>query len=378
MNDFRLMTFKLIETDTETKARAGLLKTDHGTIHTPVFMPVGTQGTVKALSPADLDAIHAEIILANTYHLYLRPGPDLVRQAAGLQKFTSWHKPILTDSGGFQIFSLNHLNKISADGLEFQSHIDGSRHFFSPEKVVDIQKDLGSDIMMVLDECVSYPAEKSYVKESVQLTIDWAKQSLTAFAKPAKHNFEQTIFAIIQGGIYTDLRRDCAAALVDLDFPGYAIGGLSVGEPKKAMYDTTELVAERLPADKPRYLMGVGKPEDLLEGIERGIDMFDCIIPTRNGRNGQAFTSRGVVNIKNQKYKKSWDALDPECDCYVCQNFSRAYLRHLFVAKELLILKLLSYHNVYFYQKLMSVIRQAINNHQFTDFKKEFFAKYFQ
>lgn len=372
------MTFKLIETDTETKARAGLLKTDHGTIHTPVFMPVGTQGTVKALSPADLDAIHAEIILANTYHLYLRPGPDLVRQAAGLQKFTSWHKPILTDSGGFQIFSLNHLNKISADGLEFQSHIDGSRHFFSPEKVVDIQKDLGSDIMMVLDECVSYPAEKSYVKESVQLTIDWAKQSLTAFAKPAKHNFEQTIFAIIQGGIYTDLRRDCAAALVDLDFPGYAIGGLSVGEPKKAMYDTTELVAERLPADKPRYLMGVGKPEDLLEGIERGIDMFDCIIPTRNGRNGQAFTSRGVVNIKNQKYKKSWDALDPECDCYVCQNFSRAYLRHLFVAKELLILKLLSYHNVYFYQKLMSVIRQAINNHQFTDFKKEFFAKYFQ
>ncbi len=370
------MAFKHIDTDPKTNARAGLLTTDHGTIHTPVFMPVGTQGTVKALSPADLNAIDAEIILANTYHLYLRPGPELVREAGGLQKFSAWHKPILTDSGGFQIFSLNHLNKVTAEGLEFQSHVDGSRHFFSPEKVVDIQKDLGSDIMMVLDECVSYPSEKSYVEESVKLTIDWAKRSLTAFEKPAKHNFEQTLFAIVQGGIFAGLRTKCAHALVDLDFPGYAIGGLSVGEPKDAMRDTTELVAELLPADKPRYLMGVGKPEDILAGIERGIDMFDCIIPTRNGRNGQAFTSHGIVNIKNQQNKQRWDALDPECDCYTCQNFSRAYLRHLFVAKELLILKLLSYHNVYFYTKLMTLARQAILEHRFSDFKKEFFEKY--
>jgi len=371
------MEFRIIKSDDRTRARAAVLTTDHGDIETPIFMPVGTQAAVKAISPQDLNDIKAQIILGNTYHLYLRPGSDIVRQAGGLQKFNSWHKPVLTDSGGFQIFSLNDLNKITKDGFEFRSHLDGSKHFFSPEKVIDIQRDLGSDIMMVLDECVSYPAEFNYVRDSVKLTVDWARRSMASFKEmPSRHDFSQAAFAIVQGGVYEDLRRDCAHQLVDLDFPGYAVGGLSVGEPKSAMFEMTELVSDLLPRDKPRYLMGVGKPEDLLEGIELGIDMFDCIMPTRNGRNGQAFTSGGPVNIKNLIHRESFAPLDDQCDCYTCRTFSRAYLRHLYIARELLILKLLSLHNLAFYVRLMRDARRAIIDNRFQEFKKEFLTHY--
>ncbi|MBN1561450.1 tRNA guanosine(34) transglycosylase Tgt [candidate division KSB1 bacterium] len=371
------MQFHLVRKDKKTRARAAILKTDHGAIKTPVFMPVGTQGAVKALSPRDLRDIRAQIILGNTYHLYLRPGAEVVRRAGGLGQFNGWHKPILTDSGGFQIFSLNDLNRVTADGFEFRSHLDGSQHFFSPEKVVDIQRALGSDIMMVLDECVSFPAEFNQVRKSVRRTVDWARRSMSEFhQRPAQHDYSQTLFAIVQGGIYRDLRRECASELVNMEFEGYAIGGLSVGEPKEAMFDVTETVTELLPADKPRYLMGVGKPDDLLEAVERGIDMFDCIIPTRNGRNGQAFTADGPMNIKNVKNKDSAEPLDNECDCYTCTHFTRAYLRHLYVAKELLILKLLSLHNLYFYMSLMERTRKAILQNRFAEFKKQFLARY--
>ena len=371
------MNFRLVRQDERTDARAAVLTTDHGKIKTPVFMPVGTQGSVKAISPDDLNTIGFDIILANTYHLYLRPGQNLIRRAGGLQKFNSWHKSILTDSGGFQIFSLNDLNKITDDGFEFRSHLDGSRHLFTPENVIDIQRDLGSDIFMVLDECVPYPSEFLYVQRSIKRTIDWAGRCLIRFQKNAsKFAFSQTLFAIVQGGIYPKLRRDCADVLVQMDFPGYAVGGLSVGESKEELYEITRLVSERLPVNKPRYLMGVGKPEDLLEGIESGIDMFDCILPTRNGRNGQAFTSKGPINIKNVSNKEAFDPLDSECDCRVCRQFSKAYLRHLFMAKELLILHLLSYHNLYFYHNLMKGARQAILEQRFVEFKRTFLNKY--
>ncbi len=371
------MEFRIVKKDKQTRARAAVLKTDHGDIKTPVFMPVGTQAAVKAISPQDLNDIKAQIILGNTYHLYLRPGSDIVRQAGGIQKFNAWRKPVLTDSGGFQIFSLNDLNKITKDGFEFRSHLDGSKHFFSPEKVIAIQRDLGSDIMMVLDECVSYPSEFNYVRNSVKLTVEWARRSMKAYKQiPPKHDFSQAAFVIVQGGVYEDLRRECALQLIDLNFPGYAIGGLSVGEPKEAMFEMTELVAELLPHNKPRYLMGVGKPEDLLDGIERGVDMFDCIMPTRNGRNGQAFTSTGVVNIKNLVHREAFAPLDPECGCYTCRTFSRAYLRHLYIAKELLILKLLSLHNLNFYLRLMEAARKAILEERFYEFKSEFLTKY--
>jgi len=369
------MNFQIINTN--GRARAGILATDHGDIQTPIFMPVGTQAAVKAISPQDLDDIKAQIILGNTYHLYLRPGAEVVRKAGGIQKFNSWNKPILTDSGGFQIFSLNDLNKITQDGFEFRSHLDGSKHFFSPEKVIKVQRDLGSDIMMVLDECVSYPAEFNYVRKSVKLTVEWARRSKAAVDDiPSRYSFSQAAFAIVQGSVYEDLRRDCTARLLDLDFPGYAIGGLSVGEPKEAMFEMTDLVAGLLPQEKPRYLMGVGKPEDLLSGIELGVDMFDCIMPTRNGRNGQAFTSRGPLNIKRVEYRESQEPLDAECDCYTCRTFSRSYLRHLYIARELLILKLLSLHNLSFYLRLMEASRSAIIENRFDLFKKEFLAKY--
>ncbi len=371
------MEFKVIRKDKKSQARAGVLKTDHGTIKTPIFMPVGTQATVKTLTPEDLEKIKAQIILANTYHLYLRPGAELVQKAGGLHKFSNWSGPILTDSGGYQVFSLAELNKIKADGFRFQSHIDGSWHHFSPEKVVDIQRALGPDIMMVLDECVPFPAEYDYVSRSNKLTIDWAKKSINSFNHTqSRHDYSQTIFAIVQGGTYADLRQQCARELVDLDFPGYAIGGLSVGEPKKAMYEMTSVCTEILPHEKPRYLMGVGKPEDLLECIERGIDMFDCIMPTRNGRNGMAFTSNGPVSIKNAKYREQFVPLDAECDCYTCRTFSRAYLRHLYIAKEITVLRLLSYHNLYFYLNLVTRARKAIWDGIYLDWKKSFLNKY--
>ncbi len=317
------------------------------------------------------------MILFNTYHLYLRPGSELIRQAGGVQKFSAWHGPVLTDSGGYQVFSLSELNKITEEGFHFQSHIDGSRHFFSPEKVVEIQRDLGSDIMMVLDECAPYPCDWAYARKAHLLTLKWAEQSQIAFLKhPPQHDYEQHQFAIVQGSVYADLRRQSAMALVEMNFPGYAIGGLSVGEPKSAMFEMTQLCCEILPTNKPRYLMGVGKPTDLLQGIELGIDMFDCIMPTRNGRNGTAFTSRGQIVIKNAKFRDDFTPLDEKCNCYTCRTFTRAYLRHLFNAQEILVLRLISLHNVYFYLRLMAAARRAIMKNDFLSFKKKFLSEY--
>ncbi len=371
------LEFRIVRKDRLTKARAAVLKTAHGKIQTPVFMPVGTQATVKTITPEELEKLRAQIILNNTYHLYLRPGHELVKTAGGLHQFMAWHKPILTDSGGYQVFSLTELNKITAEGFKFRSHVDGSKHFFSPEKVIEIQRDLGSDIMMVLDECTPYPCDYSYAKRSNKLTVEWARKSSDAFkASQPRHGYEQAIFAIVQGSTFADIRRESAQALVEMDFPGYAIGGLSVGEPKPAMYDMTAVCTEILPENKSRYLMGVGKPQDLLEGIERGIDMFDCILPTRNGRNGTVFTSHGPISIKNAKHRDQFMPLDEECDCYTCRTFSRAYLRHLFQAKELLILRLLSYHNLHFYIRLMEKTRKAILQGKFSEWKNEFLEKY--
>ncbi len=369
--------FSVVKYDRSCQARAGVLRTAHGTIQTPIFMPVGTQASVKTLSPADLGDIGAQIILNNTYHLYLRPGAELVRKAGGVQKFSAWNRPILTDSGGYQVFSLSKLNRITPEGFHFRSHIDGSRHFFSPEKVVEIQRDLGSNIMMVLDECAPYPCDYRYALKAHELTLDWARRSRAAFAGIGeRHGFMQHQFAIVQGSVYPDLRRRSAEALVEMDFPGYGIGGLSVGEPKQAMFEMTALVTGLLPKNKPRYLMGVGKPEDLLEGVELGVDMFDCIMPTRNGRNGTAFTSGGQIVIKNAKFREQFVPLDQECDCYTCRTFTRAYLRHLFSAQEVLVLRLISLHNLHFYLGLMSRARQAILQGRYLEFKRDFLEQY--
>lgn len=369
--------FSVVKYDRSCQARAGVLRTAHGTIQTPIFMPVGTQASVKTLSPADLSDIRAQIILNNTYHLYLRPGAELVHKAGGVQKFSAWNRPILTDSGGYQVFSLSKLNRITPEGFHFRSHIDGSRHFFSPEKVVEIQRDLGSNIMMVLDECAPYPCDYRYALKAHELTLDWARRSRAAFAGIGeRHGFMQHQFAIVQGSVYPDLRRRSAEALVEMDFPGYGIGGLSVGEPKQAMFEMTALVTGLLPKNKPRYLMGVGKPEDLLEGVELGVDMFDCIMPTRNGRNGTAFTSGGQIVIKNAKFREQFVPLDQECDCYTCRTFTRAYLRHLFSAQEVLVLRLISLHNLHFYLGLMSRARQAILQGRYLEFKRDFLEQY--
>ncbi|MBN1999016.1 tRNA guanosine(34) transglycosylase Tgt [candidate division KSB1 bacterium] len=371
------MKFRLVKKSRESYARAGIITTDHGVIRTPVFMPVGTQATVKTISPLELKKMRAQVILNNTYHLYLRPGEHLVRSAGGLHRFCSWNGPILTDSGGFQVFSLAELNKITPDGFYFQSHIDGSRHFFSPEKVVQIQRDLGSDIFMVLDECLPYPCEYAAAKRSLQLTLDWAKRSLQIFnATKSTHGYDQAMFAIVQGSTFIDLRKECTRKLIEMDFPGYAIGGLSVGEPKDDMYNIAAVCCDLLPENKPRYLMGVGKPEDLLESIERGIDMFDCIIPTRNGRNGTAYTSEGAIVIKNATYREQFIPLDENCDCYTCRTFTRAYLRHLYQAREILVLRLVSYHNLYFYLRLMENARKAILESRFSAWKKQFLIRY--
>ncbi len=346
------------------------MKTLHGVVETPCFMPVGTQGTVKTLSPADLKGAGAEIILSNAYHLFLRPGVEVIKKAGGLHNFMSWQGPILTDSGGYQIFSLALLRKVKDSGVEFQSHIDGMRHTFSPEDVVKIQEEFGSDIMMPLDECVHYPCARDYAEIAMRRTIDWAVRSKEA------HHTEQLLFSIVQGASYEDLRRACAGELVDLGFDGYAIGGVSVGEPRKLIYNITQLVAGLLPKDKPRYLMGVGLPEDILEAAEAGIDMFDCVTPTRYGRNGSAFTSEGKLIIRNSPYAEDFKPLDEECGCYTCKNFSRAYLRHLFNTEEILGLRLVSLHNIHFYLKLLSAIRDSIQKDRFAEFKKTFLAKY--
>ncbi|QIB69291.1 tRNA guanosine(34) transglycosylase Tgt [Aminipila butyrica] len=366
------VTYELLKTDQRTKARRGRVTTPHGTIETPVFMPVGTAATVKAMRPEQVKEMGAEIILSNTYHLYLRPGHDIVKAAGGLHKFMNWDKAILTDSGGFQVFSLGALRKITEEGVEFRSHIDGSKHMLSPEKSMEIQNALGSDIMMAFDECAPYPADRNYVKNSLERTTRWLKR-----CKEYHQNMEnQSLFGIMQGGMYKDLRYESAMQIVDLDLPGYAIGGLSVGEPKELMLDVLDDCVDHLPAEKARYLMGVGSPDYLFEGVERGVDMFDCVLPTRIARHGMAMTSYGRVNIKNAKYERDFEPLDPECDCYTCKNYSKAYLRHLYKCDEMLSAMLLSNHNLHFLVKMMGNIRTAIEEERFLEYKNEFYAKY--
>lgn len=354
-------------------ARAGVIETPHGKIETPVFMPVGTQATVKAMTKEELETIHSQIILGNTYHLYLRPGDNLINDFGGLHKFMNWDKPILTDSGGFQVFSLGELRKIKEEGVHFRSHLNGSRHFLSPEKSIEIQNNLGSDIMMVLDECPPGMSSREYLIPSIERTTRWAKRCIDA----NKNKDRQGLFAIVQGGIYEDLRDKSFAELsqYDDDFSGYAVGGLAVGEPREDMYRILHYSTPKLPENKPRYLMGVGEPLDMLEAVESGIDMMDCVHPTRIGRHGTVFTKYGRLVIKNQSYYRDDRPLD-ECDCYVCKNYTRAYIRHLFKAEEILGQRLATYHNLYFLIKLMDNARRAIKEGKFKEYKEEFIKNY--
>ena len=362
------MEFKLLTEDPRCGARLGLIKTPHGHIRTPAFMPVGTQGTVKALLPEQVRGIGADIILANTYHLYLRPGHQLIAALGGLHQFMNWQGPILTDSGGFQIYSLAALGRITEEGASFQSHIDGSRHFLTPEKVVEIQEALGSDIMMSLDECAAYPAARGKIQKALVRTSAWAKR-----CQKSRKNPEQALFGIIQGGFYPDLRKQGVEEMTAIGFDGYAIGGLSVGEPKELMLETLAQTAPLLPKEHPRYLMGVGTPEDIVEAVYQGIDMFDCVMPTRSARNGLLFTNDGKVVIRNARYREDSSPIDSACDCYTCQNYSRAYLRHLFVAGEILAMTLNTIHNLRHYMRLMERIRESIGNGRFLEFRRDFF-----
>jgi queuine tRNA-ribosyltransferase len=363
-------TFELNGSDLAGNARAGLLQTPHGAIPTPCFAPVGTQGTVKALTPQELQDLGANLILANTYHMYLRPGAELVARLGGLHRFMAWDGPILTDSGGFQVFSLAGLRKVSDDGVTFRSHLDGSQHTFTPEKVVAIQEELGADIIMCLDECAP-PLDRAYNEEALKRTHLWA-----ARCRQAQTRDGQALFGIVQGGAFEDLRRESAAFLVGLDFPGYAIGGLSVGESKEQMYHMLDVTVPLLPGDKPRYLMGVGTPEDVLEGVARGVDLFDCVLPTRLGRNGAALTGEGRINLRNAQYAADPGPLEGGCECYACRNFSRAYIRHLVKANEILGLRLLTLHNLHFLLQLMRDVRRAIQAGTFAALKKQFLSTY--
>ena len=358
----------------DNKARRGEIKTAKGTIQTPVFMPVGTAGTVKALKTSDVAKSGAEIILGNVYHLMLRPTSELIEKMGGLHKFMNWNKSILTDSGGFQVMSLSKIRKISDEGVEFSSHIDGSKHFLTPEKSIEIQHQLGSDITMIFDECVEYPATYDKAKKAMERSIDWAKRSKNAFKK--RDGFG--IFGIVQGSTFKDLREISAQKLIEIDFNGYAIGGLAVGEGQKEMFEVLDYCTDFLPQNKPRYLMGVGKPSDIVGAVARGIDMFDCVIPTRSGRTGQAFVRDGVINIRNAKYRFDDKPLDEKCSCYACKNHSRAYLHHLVKSNEILGAMLLTEHNIFYYQDLMRDIRQEIENKNFDNFYNNFFAKDFQ
>ena len=362
--------FELIKKDPDTGARLGKMLTPHGPIDTPAFMPVGTQGTVKSLRPDDLQTCGAQIILGNTYHLYLRPGHETIRKLGGLHTFMNWPGPILTDSGGFQVYSLGALRKILPDGVMFQSHIDGSRHFLTPEKAIEIQEALGSDIMMCLDECTPYPATLQQTRDSLDLTMKWAKQ-----CAEAKTNPEQALFGIVQGGTYLDLRRQAVEQIVPVGFDGYALGGVSVGEPKEIMYAITDEITPLLPSDKPRYLMGVGMPADIVYAVSCGIDLFDCVIPTRSARHGLLFTNSEKIVIKNARWREDDHPLDETCDCYTCKNYSRGYLRHLYIAGEILAMILNTIHNIRHYMLLMEKIRTAISENRFSEFKKDFLNK---
>jgi len=371
-------TFHLIAEDRATRARVGILHTAHGAVETPVFMPVGTQATVKALTQEMLEELDARIVLANTYHLFLRPGEQVIRELGGLHRFMAWERAILTDSGGYQILSLAPLRTVREEGVHFRSHVDGSRHVLTPERAIEIQVALGSDILMVLDECVSNPAERADAERAVRLTTEWARRSKARFEQLREQGLGTSValFGIIQGSLYEDLRRRSLEELVEIGFDGYAIGGLSVGEERSAMLEMVDYVAERMPRHCPRYLMGVGTPADLIESVRRGVDMFDCVLPTRNARNGQVFTSRGPLNIKNAAYARDSRPLDEDCTCRVCQRYCRAYVRHLYASGEILSAILCTYHNVHFYLDMMRKIRQAIALGNFAEFAQEFLRRY--
>ena len=381
------MPFELLKKDPASNARLGRISTRHGVINTPVFMPVGTQGTVKAMLPEELLDLGAEIILSNTYHLYLRPGHELINRLGGLHKFMHWDGPILTDSGGYQVFSHAKLRKIKEDGVYFQSHVDGSSHFLSPEKAVEIQETLGSDIIMCLDECTSYPSTYEYTKDSMELTHRWARRCKEFMSSELRVQSSESLitqnsklktpylFGIVQGGMFEDLRKQSAEEIVNIGFDGYAIGGVSVGEENNLMYKIVDATTPNLPEDKPRYLMGVGTPEDIVESVAMGIDMFDCVIPTRNARNGMLFTTDGKLVIKNSQFTDDPRPVDESCGCYTCKNYSRAYLRHIYMANEILASMLNTIHNLYYYINLMKEIRQAIAGGRYEQFRKEFYKK---
>ncbi|MDY2918800.1 MAG: tRNA guanosine(34) transglycosylase Tgt [Anaerococcus sp.] len=368
------LKYELIKKDKYSNARVGVIHTSHGDIPTPIFMPVGTLGTVKTMTPEELDKLGAKIILANTYHLYLRPGMDIMRKADGLHKFMNWDKPILTDSGGFQVFSLAENRSISEDGVLFRSHIDGSKHFFTPEKAISIQNDIGSDIMMSFDECVDANADYDYVKDSMERTVRWAKRGYDYHKEHSKPH--QSLFGIVQGGMFKDLREISVKKTTAIDFDGFSIGGLSVGETKEKMIEILNFTTPLLPEDKPRYNMGVGTPDYLFESFEAGIDMADCVLPTRIARNGTALTSKGKLVVRNAAYKEDFRPVDEECDCYTCRNYSRSYIRHLLNANEILGARLLTYHNLYFLLKMCENIREAIMEDRFLEYKEEFYKKY--
>ncbi len=365
------MNYTLINKDKQSKARAGVIQTDHGQILTPIFMPVGTVGSVKGISVETLNnEVKAQIILGNTYHLYLRPGVDILEKAGGIQKFNAWNKPMLTDSGGFQVYSLAKIRKISENGCVFQSHIDGSRHEFTPEKVIDIQRKIGGDIMMAFDECTPYPCEYSYAKKSLYMTLKWLERCYDRYTTTeCPYGYHQSLFPIVQGSVYDDLRTKACNEVIKYDADGYALGGLSVGEPKEDMYRIIDLCTNILPETKPRYLMGVGTPVDLLEGIERGIDMFDCVMPTRNGRNAMLFTWNGTMNMRNKKWEDDFSMIDPLGTAEVDKQYTRAYLHHLFVAKELLAMEIASIHNLAFYLELVRVAREHILQGNYKEWK---------
>lgn len=371
------MKFKLLYVSSDCNARVGEMETAHGTIETPIFMPVGTIGSVKAVHCSELDKqIHAQIILGNTYHLYLRPGLEVIRQAGGIQKFNSWNKPMLTDSGGFQVYSLGHRRKLTEEGCVFRSHIDGSKHVFTPERVIDIERTLGADIIMAFDECTPYPCEYNYAKKSLDLTNRWLERCVKRFGETeCEYGYEQSLFPIVQGSVYKDLRKKSCEYVSSFDCEGNAIGGLSVGEPVEQMYELTELCCEILPKDKPRYLMGVGTPINLLEGIARGVDMFDCVMPTRNGRNAMLFTSEGIMNMRNEKWKTDFSPIDPNGTAEIDTLYTKAYLRHLFISQEILALQIASIHNLSFYLELMRQARRHIIEGDFLSWKNSMVEK---
>ncbi len=371
------LEFNLLALDPASNARAGRMKTAHGDIRTPVFMPVGTQATVKTLTPEELEAAGAQIILGNTYHLFLRPGHELIREMGGLHGFMNWRRPLLTDSGGYQVFSLSDLKSIGEEGVTFQSHIDGTRHLFTPELVMDVETALGADIIAPLDECPPYPCDYRYAKDSAALTVRWAARSRQRFDElEGERSHAQALFGIVQGSVYVDLRVDCARSLVDQEFDAYAIGGMSIGEPKSTMGELIDATVEHLPEDRPRYLMGAGTPDDLIDAVGRGIDMFDCVIPTREGRNGALYTRRGRINIYNARFRDDAGPIDPSCSCYACRTFSRSYIRHLYRAGEILGPRMGTLHNIHFYVGLASEMEEAVMEGRFGAWRSSFLTAY--